>query len=667
MALGKLNSANPHLVSWVREAEALCGPDRVFWCDGSLEEKEALTAEAAAKGEIIVLDPKKLPGCIYHRSDSQDVARTEDLTFICTRSKEDAGPTNNWMAPAEAYKKLGEIFKGSMKGRTMYVMPFMMGPVGSAHAKIGVQITDSITVVLNMRVMTRMGRSAFESLGSSDDFTRCFHGKADLNPKRRFICHFPEDNTVWSVGSNYGGNALLGKKCLALRIGSYLGKTQGWMAEHMLIVGIESPGGKCHYIAAAFPSHCGKTNLAMLVPPPSLKGYKVYTVGDDIAWLRIGKDGRLWAVNPEAGFFGVAPGTNLESNPNAVATIQKNTIFTNVLLKPDKTVWWEGLSDPPVEGIDWKGNPWTPASNEKGAHPNSRFTTPASQCPSISPHWEDPEGVPISAILFGARRASLPPLIYESFNWQHGTYVGATIASETTSAATGAVGVVRRDPMAMLPFCGYHMGDYFRHWLEMGKRMASPPKIFHVDWFRTDAQGRYLWPGFGENLRALLWALDRVEGKGEAVETPIGFVPTPDALNLSGLNIPRNRLETLLGVDCAAWKDEITSQNDFFDRIGPRLPHEIREEQEALKRRLDNAQRMIQPDEIKSMILKKIPGSEVFVSDTTGTGDHFEIQVTAKDFAGKPLLEQHRMVFAALESEMDRRIHAVQLKTVSKK
>lgn len=587
MALGNLKTVNSYLSSWVLDMETLCGPDHVFWCDGSDEEKEALTAQAAAKGEITVLDPLKLPGCIFHRSDSQDVARTEELTFICTKSKEDAGPTNNWMEPAEAYRKLEGIFRGSMKNRTMYVVPFVMGPIGSEHAKIGIQITDSIYVVLSTRIMTRMGQVALKSLGESADFTRCLHGKADLDPKRRFICHFPEDNTIWSVGSNYGGNALLGKKCLALRIGSYLGKTEGWLAEHMLILGLEDPKGKVRYIAAAFPSQCGKTNLAMLVPPALFKGYKVWTVGDDIAWLRIGKDGSLRAVNPEAGFFGVAPGTNSRSNPNAIASIGKNTIFTNVLLKPDKTVWWEGLSEPPAGGINWKGNPWNPASKEKGAHPNSRFTAPASQCPSISPRWEDPEGVPISALIFGGRRASLTPLVYESFGWQHGTYVGATIASETTSAATGAVGVVRRDPMAMLPFCGYHMGDYFRHWLEMGKKIPKPPKIFHVDWFRTDADGKYLWPGFGDNLRVLLWILDRAEGHGEAERTPIGFVPKADALDLSGLNIPRDRMAALLNVDRRAWKNEIASQNEFFDRIGPRLPKAIREEQEALKRRLE--------------------------------------------------------------------------------
>jgi len=579
---------NPALLSWVRDMEALCRPDKTHWCDGSEAEKDLLTREAVSTGEITILDQKKLPGCVYHRSDPQDVARTEDLTFICTRSKEDAGPTNHWMSPADAYGKLGEIFKDSMKGRTMYVVPFVMGPIGSPHAKIGVQITDSIYVVLNNRIMTRMGKAALESLGSSGEFTRCLHGKADLNPKRRFICHFPEDNTIWSVGSNYGGNALLGKKCLALRIGSYLGKKEGWLAEHMLILGIEDPAGKFHYVAAAFPSQCGKTNLAMLVPPAAFRGYKVWTVGDDIAWLRVGKDGTLRAVNPEAGFFGVAPGTNKTSNPNALATIQKNTIFTNVLLKPDKTVWWEGLEAPPAEGgINWRGEAWTPASKEKGAHPNSRFTAPAGQCPSISPHWEDPEGVPISAIIFGGRRASLAPLVYETLSWAHGTYVGATIASETTSAATGKTGVVRRDPMAMLPFCGYHMGDYFAHWLEMGDKIQRPPKIFHVDWFRTDEEGNYLWPGFGENLRVLLWMIGRVEGTAKARKTAIGYVPETGSLDLSGFSLRPGALETLFKVDRGAWLKEIESQNEFFDKIGDRLPQAMKREQSKLKERLE--------------------------------------------------------------------------------
>ncbi len=576
---------NAHLIRWVEEMRELCRPDRVVWCDGSAEEKERFTRETIESGEMIELNPEKLPGCLYHRTAVNDVARTEQLTFICTLNESDAGPTNNWMAPDEAYKKVGAIFRGSMKGRAMYVLPFIMGPAGSLSSKIGVQITDSLYVALNMRIMTRMGKIALGQLGQSNDFTRCLHGKADLDMRRRFICHFPEDNTIWSVGSGYGGNALLGKKCLALRIGSFLGRKQGWMAEHMLIVGVEDPKGETRYVAAAFPSQCGKTNLAMLIPPASIKGCKVWTVGDDIAWLRVGPDGRLWAINPENGFFGVAPGTNKKSNPNALALVGKNTIFTNVLLKKDKTVWWEGLEDPPSEGLDWQGRPWTPASNEKGAHPNSRFTAPVSQCPSVSPEWENPKGVPISAIIFGGRRAKVAPLVYESFNWQHGVYVGATMASETTAAATGTVGMVRRDPMAMLPFCGYHIGDYFRHWLEMGKKLTKPPKIFHVNWFKTDSNGKFIWPGFGENLRALLWMLERTQGKGGAKKTPIGHVPLPESLDTTGLEISKEALASLLTVDRSEWDAEIESQSEFFKKVGERLPKEILAEQAALKKR----------------------------------------------------------------------------------
>jgi phosphoenolpyruvate carboxykinase (GTP) len=578
---------NKHLTKWVKEMAALCVPDKIVWCDGSDAEKDRLTQEGLACGEIELLNQEKLPGCLYHRTARNDVARTEHLTFICTKKKEDAGPTNNWMYPAEAYKKLVGIFQGSMKGRTMYVIPFLMGVPGSPLEKIGVQLTDSIYVVLNMRIMTRIGDIALEELGTGNGFTRCLHGKADLDINRRFICHFPEDNTIWSVGSGYGGNVLLGKKCLSLRIGSYLGRKEGWLAEHMLIVGIENPKGEVRYIAGAFPSHCGKTNLSMLVPPKALKGYKVWAIGDDIAWLRIGQDGRLWASNPEAGFFGMAPGTNSKTNPNALATVQKNTIFTNVLLKKDKTVWWEGLEKAPSEGIDWEGLPWTAESGKKGAHPNSRFTVPASQCPVISPEWENPKGVPISAIIFGGRRAKLSPLVYESFNWQHGVYIGATMASETTSAASGQVGVVRRDPMAMLPFCGYHMGDYFGHWLKMGKRMTQSPKIFHVNWFRTDADEKFMWPGYGENLRVLLWILDRTEGRGSASRTPIGYVPSPDSINLSGLDFNHERLEKLLEVDLEQWKEEVEAQKEFFNIIRDRLPQEILEEQADLSHRLE--------------------------------------------------------------------------------
>lgn len=576
------------LIGWIEELTKLCQPESVYWCDGSEEERRHLTREAVASGEIEALHPEKLPGCYLHRSDLQDVARTEELTFVCTRRQADAGPTNRWMDPQEAYRILGTIFAGSMRGRTMYVVPFIMGPVGSPFRKVGVQITDSRYVVLNMRIMTRMGHVALRELGDAGEFTRALHGKADLNPQRRFICHFPEDNTIWSVGSAYGGNALLGKKCLALRIGSYLGRQQGWLAEHMMIVGVENPQGRVHYIAGAFPSQCGKTNLAMLIPPAALPGYKVWTVGDDIAWLRVGSDGRLWAQNPEAGFFGVAPGTNEATNRTAMRMVQKNTLFTNVLKTDEGTVWWEGMGPPPAHGINWMGHDWTPAAKESAAHPNARFTCPAVQCPSLSPHWEDPTGVPLSAILFGARRARVAPLICESYHWQHGVFLGATMASETTAAATGKVGVMRRDPMAMLPFIGYHVGDYFAHWLAIGETLGGKaPHIFHVNWFRRDpATHQFLWPGFGENLRALLWAFERCEGRGRATETPMGWVPTPDALNLSGLSLARATVTALLNVDPADWVDDLRDQRAFFETIGDRLPKPLQQEQQQFAQRL---------------------------------------------------------------------------------
>ncbi|MHB9125876.1 MAG: phosphoenolpyruvate carboxykinase (GTP) [Armatimonadota bacterium] len=571
--------SNGKVKQWVNEMVQLCQPDKVVWCDGSVEEKNRLEAEAVRTGEVMELNQDKLPGCLLHRTAENDVARTEHLTFICTSRKEDAGPTNNWMSPEEAYSKLGEIFRGSMKGRTMYVVPFIMGVPGSPFSKIGVELTDSIYVVLNMRIMTRMGQVALDELGDSDDFTKCLHSKHELDIDHRYICHFPEDNTIWSVGSGYGGNVLLGKKCLALRIASALGRKEGWMAEHMLILGVENPQGEVHYVAGAFPSACGKTNLAMLVPPASMPGWKVWTVGDDIAWMRIGPDGRLWAVNPEAGFFGVVPGTNMKSNPNAMRTIQKNTIYTNVLLRPDGGVWWEGRDESaPAEGIDWQGRPWTPESGEKGAHPNSRFTAPASQCPSISPSWEDPQGVPISAIIFGGRRAKLAPLVYESFNWQHGTYVGATMSSETTAAATHKQGVLRRDPMAMLPFCGYNMAEYFKHWLEMGGKIGNAPKIFHVNWFRQDDEGKFIWPGFGDNLRVLKWIVERCKGKGEAVETPIGYVPTVDAIELAETDVSKETMETLTKVDREAWFNELEAQTEWFQQFGYSLPDGICQE-----------------------------------------------------------------------------------------
>lgn len=578
---------NRAVLEWVDEMARLCKPDRVVWCDGSLEEKERLTAESLCTGELIELNQEKLPGCTYHRTATNDVARTEHLTFICTSKEEDAGPTNNWMSPEDAYRKLGALFDGSMSGRTMYVVPFIMGVPGSPFSKIGIELTDSIYVVLNMRIMTRMGKVALDELDHSTDFTKCLHSKHELDIERRYICHFPEDNAIWSIGSGYGGNVLLGKKCLALRIASWIGHQEGWMAEHMLILGVESPEGEIHYVAGAFPSACGKTNLAMLVPPESMQGWKVWTVGDDIAWMRVGPDGRLWAINPEAGFFGVVPGTNYKTNPNAMRSIERNTIYTNVVLRPDGNVWWEGHDDdPPEHGIDWQGQFWTPACGEKGAHANSRFTAPASQCPSISPNWEEPQGVPISAILFGARRAHLAPLVYQSFNWQHGTYIGATMASETTAAALGAQGIVRRDPMAMLPFCGYNMAEYFRHWLDIGKRLVNPPNIFRVNWFRQDEAGKFLWPGFGDNLRVLKWVVERCKGEGAAVETPIGYVPAAGSMYLDGLKISYQTMEELTHVEKDAWYEELESQTEWFQQFGYSLPLEIWQEHEALADRL---------------------------------------------------------------------------------
>ena len=581
--------SNPHVQKWVKEVAALCQPDEVYWCDGSEDERERLTEIAIQCGDLIALNQKKLPGCYLHRSAVNDVARTENLTFVCTDRQEDAGPNNNWMAPAESYDKLSKIYAGSMRGRTLYVIPFLMGARGSSFSKVGIQVTDSVYVVLNMRIMTRMGKIALDHLGDSDDFTRCLHSKADLDIERRFICHYPQDNTIWSVGSGYGGNALLAKKCLALRIASKLGHKEGWLAEHMLIVGVESPEGEISYVCGAFPSACGKTNLAMLVPPPSMKGWKIHTIGDDISWLRVGQDGRLWAVNPEAGCFGVAPGTGSNTNRNAMKTVTRDTIFTNVALRSDGTVWWEGHDDPvPNDAQDWRGRPWDPEGGHPAAHPNSRFTVSLKQCPSYSPEWEKPEGVPISAILFGARRQKLIPLVYQSFNWQHGTFLGATLASETTAAATGAVGVVRRDPMAMLPFCGYNMGDYWGHWLSMAKRITNPPKIFRVNWFQRNERGRFLWPGFGENLRVLRWIIERSKGGGQANETPIGYVPKASNLSGEGLEISNSDVDQLVTVDREAWKNNLKSQGDFFDTFGDRLPAGIKEEHKALANRLNS-------------------------------------------------------------------------------
>ncbi|HEX9104032.1 MAG TPA: phosphoenolpyruvate carboxykinase (GTP), partial [Polyangia bacterium] len=525
-----------------------------------------------------------------HRSAPHDVARTEHLTFVCSRNKDDAGPNNNWMSPSEARDKLSPLYRGAMKGRTMYVVPFLMGPPASKFSKVGVEITDSKYVVLNMRIMTRVGKVALEHLGNGDDFTRCLHSLGDLSPERRFICHFPEDNTVWSIGSGYGGNALLGKKCMALRLASWLGKKEGWLAEHMLILGLTSPEGHKSYVTAAFPSACGKTNLAMLVPPPSMPGWKAETIGDDIAWLRPGDDGRLWAVNPESGFFGVVPGTSHKTNPNAFNMIQRDTIYTNVALRPDGTVWWEGHDDPaPPQALDWQGRPWTPASTEKAAHPNSRFTVAAAQCASISPEFENPKGVPIDAMLFGARRQRRVPLVYQSRNWQHGTFLGATLSSETTAAATGKVGVLRRDPMAMLPFCGYNMGDYFAHWIAVGNKLTRPPKIFRTNWFRTGDNGKFLWPGFGDNLRVLKWILERCEGRGEAVETPIGLIPGKDAIDRKGTELTDEAMATLLKVDPAEWAEAVHGQEDFLGSFGAHLSKEMRDEHENLARRVSDA------------------------------------------------------------------------------
>ncbi len=586
---------NKTLQQWITDMEALCRPDQIVWIDGSEEQKKALQEEAMSTGEMVGLDQDKWPGCLYHRTAANDVARTEHLTYICTSKEEDAGPTNNWMEPAEAYRKAGEYFAGAMQGRTMYVIPFAMGPLGSPFTKIGIELTDSIYVVLNMLIMTRAGRDVLEQLGESDNFTRGLHSKADLSLDKRLILHFPEDNTIWSVGSGYGGNVLLGKKCLALRIASWYARAEGWLAEHMLIMGIENPAGRVDYIAAAFPSACGKTNLAMLIPPEHLrkKGYKVWTVGDDIAWIRPGEDGRLWALNPETGFFGVAPGTNAHSNPNALATIQRNTIFTNVLLTGGGDVWWEqGEGEPPASGTAWDGKPWSPGLTDEagrpipGAHPNSRFTSPVVQCPTISPEWNNPEGVPLTAIVFGGRRSHLAPLIYETFDWRHGVYTGATMASEVTAAQYGKQGKIRRDPMAMLPFCGYNMADYFGHWIDFAEKVTHPPKIFHVNWFRKDEKGEFVWPGFGENLRVLNWLIDRVYGRAPAEKTPIGFVPTDGALDLEGLDITAETIEKLFAVNPEDWLEELKDLHSFFEQFGDRLPGAILEEYRSLADRL---------------------------------------------------------------------------------
>ena len=569
----------------------LVQPDKLVWIDGSEEQLEALRAEACSTGEMHKLNQEKLPGCYLHRTAINDVARVEGRTFICSRKEEDAGPTNHWMEPQAAYKMLFDIARGSYKGRTMYVIPYSMGPIGSPLAKIGLEVTDSIYVVLNMAIMTRVGQAVLDVLGDSEDWVKGLHCKCDIDEEKRYICHFPEDNYIISVNSGYGGNVLLGKKCFALRIASYLGKNEGWMAEHMLILGIENPQGEVKYVTAAFPSACGKTNLAMLIPPEGYrnKGYKVWTVGDDIAWMRQGTDGKLYAINPENGFFGVAPGTNMKSNPNALISTQKGTIFTNVAHNlDDNTVWWEGLDkNPPENALDWTGEPWNGKTSEKkGAHPNSRFTAPAKNCPCISPEFDKGEGVPVSAIIFGGRRAQTTPLVYQSRDWNNGVFVGSIMASETTAAATGAVGVVRRDPMAMLPFCGYHMGDYFQHWFEMGEKLGeNAPKIFNVNWFRLDSEGHFLWPGFGDNFRVLEWILKRCEGKVDAKETAIGYVPYAEDINLEGIqDFDIETLKSILEVDKAAWAKEAEGIEEFYKQFGDKLPQELRNQLETLKK-----------------------------------------------------------------------------------
>ena len=587
-------TTNKTILSWIDEMKALVNPDKLVWIDGSEEQIEALRAEACSTGEMIKLNQDLLPDCYYHRTAVNDVARVEDRTLICSKKEEDAGPTNHWMDPEKAYKMLYDIARGSYKGRTMYVIPYSMGPIGSPLAKIGVELTDSIYVVLNMCIMTRVSSKVFDVLGDSNDWVRGLHCKCDIDAEKRWICQFPEDNTIISVNSGYGGNVLLGKKCFALRIASYQAKNEGWMAEHMLILGVENPKGEVKYVCAAFPSACGKTNLAMMIPPEGYKakGYKVWTVGDDIAWMRKGADGRLYAINPENGFFGVAPGTNMKSNPNALISTKKGTIFTNVGRNlDDNTVWWESLDkNPPVNAQEWKGalvnGPEYIAEGNKLAHPNSRFTAPTANCPCLSSEFENPQGVPVSAIVFGGRRPDTVPLVYQSRSWNNGVFIGSITGSETTAAAAGAVGVVRRDPMAMLPFCGYHMGDYFKHWIEMGEVLGDKaPKIFNVNWFRVDEDGHFIWPGFGDNLRVLEWILKRCENEVDADETAIGYVPKAEDINLEGLDFSVETLKGILAVDNAKWAKEAAGVEEFYTKFGDKLPAELRAELEGLKAR----------------------------------------------------------------------------------
>jgi phosphoenolpyruvate carboxykinase (GTP) len=579
---------NKAVLSWIDEMTAITKPDKIVWITGEEEQLDALREQAVKEGILIKLNPDKLPGCYLHRTDPDDVARVEDRTFICCEKEEDAGPTNHWVEPKEMYERMYALADGAYKGRTMYIIPYSMSIIGSPFAKYGFELTDSIYVVLNMHIMTRIGKAVCDALGDDEGFIKGLHCQCNLDKDNKYIVHFPQDNTIISMNSNYGGNVLQGKKCFALRIASNLGRQEGWMAEHMLILGIQNPRGEIKYISAAFPSACGKTNLAMLIPPEGLQrwGWRVWCVGDDIAWLRVGKDGRLWAVNPENGFFGVAPGTSMKSNPNALISTHKDTIFTNVALDlSDNTVWWEGLNKtPPARAIDWRGRPWTPQSPEKAAHPNSRFTAPARNCPCLSPEFDNPEGVPISAIVFGGRRAKTAPLVYQSFNWQHGVFIGSIMASETTAAATGRVGVVRRDPMAMRPFCGYNMADYWQHWLDMGEKLPNAPKIFNVNWFRTDDNGRFLWPGFGDNLRVLEWILKRCFDEVGADETVIGYEPKPEDIDLDGSGVTIETLKELLTLDAKSWRENCAGIREYFEQFGDKLPHELREELEALEK-----------------------------------------------------------------------------------